>query len=175
MRRVVVLGTSGAGKSVFSEELARLIGAVHIDRDRFWSDDVSMESPEFCKNVERDISVDAWVFDGMPYYVEDLVFPRADTVVCLDYAKSLVMSRVIRRSLKQSLLRQQVGVHSPRPFKDWRKADHPARWAWATHNERHQQMREWSKRPEISHTNWIFLTSSQQSRRWLDLIRSKAI
>lgn len=168
MKRVVVMGASGAGKSTFSEELAAAVGASHIDRDRFWSDSVPMESPEYGAAIEKAISVDTWVFDGMPYYVEDLVFPRVDTVVCLDYPKRVVMSRVIRRSLKQSLLRQQVGVHSPQPFKDWRKAEHPVRWAWSTYLERREQMGDWANRPEVRHAKWILLKSPQQASRWLE-------
>ncbi len=168
MKRILVLGASGAGKSVFSDELARRIGGVHIERDRLWGDRVPMESEEFRRAVEVATAGSTWIFDGMPYYVENLVFSRADTVVCLDYSKKAVMSRVVRRSLRQSLLRQHVGVHLATPFKDWRKADHPVRWSWSTHSERRSQMSEWSKRPETSHATWIFLSTSNEASRWLE-------
>lgn len=171
MKRVVILGSAGAGKSTFTEELAAIIGASNIDRDRLWNDQVPMESPDYRAAVEKAISAEKWVFDGMPYHVEDLVFPKADTVVGLDYPKTVVMSRVIRRSLKQSLLRRQVGVHSPGSFRDWRKAEHPVRWAWSTHLERQQQMRDWSKRQETSHIDWVLLKSPRQARLWLEQLK----
>ncbi len=74
MKRVVILGASGAGKSTFSAELSKRIGAAHIDRDKLWSGRVPMESPEFRSAVEEAIAAGNWVFDGMPFYVEDVVF-----------------------------------------------------------------------------------------------------
>lgn len=168
MKRVVVLGTRGAGKSTFSTELVRRLGCTHIDRDRLWSEDVPMDSEEFRSAVDRATGKGCWVFDGMPFYVEDVVFQRADTVVCLDYGKPMVMNRVVRRSLRQTVLRQSVGVHTPISLLSVRQADHPIRWAWKTHSERRAQMREWAKRPELSHARKVFLRSPRQAKRWLE-------
>ena len=163
----MVLGASGAGKSTLSAALAERVGAAHIERDTLWGERVPMESPEFRCAVEDAIAADRWVFDGMPFYVEDIVFAAADAVVCLDYAKPVVMRRVISRSLRQSLLRRHVGVHAPLPFREWRKPDHPVRWSWSTHAERRQQMREWFAWPELAHTQRILLRSPREASRWL--------
>lgn len=172
MKRAVVLGTSGAGKSTFSAELARRMKCCHIDRDQLWGDDVPMESEEFRSAVDETTSKGCWVFDGMPFYVEDVVFSRADTLVCLDYSKPVVMNRVLRRSVRQTFLQQQVGVHSPLSLRSLRRADHPMRWAWTTHRERRDQMHEWANRPELSHTEKVFLRSPREAKRWLASVSS---
>jgi hypothetical protein len=52
------------------------------------------------------VSRPRWILDGGPYYVEDLVYPATDTVIVLDYAKPVVMCRVLRRTLAVELLRR---------------------------------------------------------------------
>lgn len=126
-----------------------------------------MESEEFRSAVDEETAREAWVFDGMPYYVEEMVFRRADTVICLDYSRFVTMTRVIRRSFRQTFLRQQVGVHSPMSLRSLREEDHPIRWAWKTHAERRAQMRDWAQRPELAHTKIVVLPSPRVGERWL--------
>jgi hypothetical protein len=107
----------------------------------------------------------------MPYYVEEMVFSRADTVVCLDFSRFVTMNRVIRRSFRQTFLRQQVGVHSPMSIRSLRESEHPIRWAWTTHAERRSQMRDWAERPELAHTKRVSLGSPREAEEWLSEIR----
>lgn len=168
VRRVVVLGTSGAGKSTLSAGLAERLGAKHIERDRLFGAAVPMDSPAYRETVAAAVSSDAWVFDGMPYYVEDVVFAVADTVVCLDFSRLVVMQRVLRRTLRQTLLRRAVGAHEPLRVRDLRSPEHPVRWAWSTFAERREQMREWPTREALAAVEVVGLRSPSAARRWLD-------
>lgn len=165
---MVVLGTSGAGKSTLSAELAERLDAEHIERDRLFGVVVPMGSPAYRETVAAAVSSDAWVFDGMPYYVEDVVFAAADTVVCLDFSRLVVMQRVVRRTLRQTLLKRRVGAHEPLRLGDLRSPEHPVRWAWTTFAERREQMREWPTRDELAAVDVVALRSPRAAGRWLD-------
>ena len=102
MRRVAILGCSGAGKSTFARALGARIGApvVHLDA-LFWRPGwVEPEPGAFRAAVAAAIAGDAWVSDGN--YVSrtfDLRLPRADTVIFLHQPRWLCVLRILRRGL----------------------------------------------------------------------------
>ena len=102
MRRVVVLGCSGAGKSTFARRLGAKLSApvVHLDA-LFWRPGwVEPSNEDFRAKVAAVVCGDAWVTDGN--YVGrtyDLRLPRADTVIFIDQPRWLCLARVFRRWL----------------------------------------------------------------------------
>jgi adenylate kinase family enzyme len=102
MRRVVILGCSGAGKSTFARELGAKIGAPVVYLDAlFWRPGwTEPTAAEFRAKVAAAVAGDAWVTDGN--YVSrtyDLRLPRADAVIYLDQPRWLCLVRVFRRWL----------------------------------------------------------------------------
>jgi adenylate kinase family enzyme len=87
-QRVVVIGCAGSGKTTLARALAARLGAPHIERDALGHD----EAPGFAAHVGATIDAAgrSWVFDGAPYNAELLVYPRADTIVALDYPRRVV-------------------------------------------------------------------------------------
>ncbi len=102
MRRVVILGSSGAGKSTFARALGARLGVpvVHLDA-LFWRPGwVEPEPDAFRAAVAAAIAGDGWVSDGN--YVSrtfDLRLPRADTVIFLHQPRWLCVARVLWRWL----------------------------------------------------------------------------
>ena len=100
MRRVVILGCSGAGKSTFARKLGARIGApvVHMDT-LFWEPGwVEAENTVFRARVSAAITGDAWITDGN--YIRrtfDLRLPRADAAIFIHQPRLLLMWRVIWR------------------------------------------------------------------------------
>jgi adenylate kinase family enzyme len=101
VRRVVVLGVSGAGKTTFAAALARKLGVPHIELDALhWEPNwVMAELDTFRDRVARAVAADEWVVDGNYAKARDLVWSRADTVVWLDYSFALSFMRLVRRTV----------------------------------------------------------------------------
>ena len=97
MRRIVVVGCAGAGKTTLSRELALRLGVPHVERDELGE----LGGDEYRAAVAAVARDDAWVFDGAPYFVDDVLYPRAEAVVALDYPRRTVMRRVVWRSLRR--------------------------------------------------------------------------
>jgi adenylate kinase family enzyme len=102
MRRVVILGSSGAGKSTFARALGARLGlpVVHLDA-LFWRPGwVEPENEAFRAAVAAALAGDAWISDGN--YVSrtfDLRLPRADTVIFLSQPRWLCVFRILWRWL----------------------------------------------------------------------------
>ena len=97
-------------------------------------------TPKYLSAIELAIAQPRWIFDGTPFWAEDLVYPVVDTVVFLDYSRVLCVSRALRRSARVELTRQPRGAHKPVGIRGWLDPEHPVRWAWSSQAERRDQL-----------------------------------
>jgi adenylate kinase family enzyme len=101
VRRVVIVGPGGAGKSTLAVELGRLTGlpVVHLDH-HFWHPDWVETPREEWRAVQQELFAgDEWIADGNYSATLDERLPRADTVIFCDFPVWRTLPRVIRRSL----------------------------------------------------------------------------
>ncbi len=99
MKRVLVIGSSGAGKSTFSAELGRIIKlpVIHLDKE-FWRPGwVMTDRDEWREKVGELVAGDEWIVDGSYDQSLDIRLPRADTVIFLDYPRYLCLWRIFKR------------------------------------------------------------------------------
>src|ERR671930_656406 len=85
--RIVILGRTGSGKTTLARELAAALGVPHVELDSlyFGPDFSTAPLPVLRERTTAAIAGERWVTDGNKRAVRDLVWPRADTIVWLDY------------------------------------------------------------------------------------------
>lgn len=101
LRRVVVVGSSGAGKSTFARRLGALTGlpVVHLDR-HFWQPGwVQMEREAWRAEHRRLVEAPRWIMDGTYGGTLAERLARADTAIFLDLPRRIALSRVLRRTV----------------------------------------------------------------------------
>ena len=110
MRRVVVFGTTGSGKSWLAERLAARHGLRLIELDAlFWGKDWQPAPLElFRHRVEREIRDGDWIVVGNYGQVRDLTWRAADTLIWLDLPFPLVMWRLLWRTLRRSITKENL-------------------------------------------------------------------
>src|ERR671934_546543 len=104
MPRIVVVGTSGSGKTTVAREVARRLGVPHVELDALYHGPGWAETPpeEFRRRVAAAMDGDGWVVDGnYESKLGDLVLRRADTVVWLDLPLRVALTRVTRRTIRR--------------------------------------------------------------------------
>jgi adenylate kinase family enzyme len=109
-QRVVVIGTTGSGKTTLAEQLAQIMNVPHIELDALhWEPNWVEASIEvFHSRVEQVIQQPTWVLDGNYSKVRDLVWARADTVIWLDYSLLVIMSRLLKRTIHRTLFKETL-------------------------------------------------------------------
>jgi len=99
MKRVLVIGSPGAGKSTLSHALAQRTGLplFHLDR-MFWLPGwVERDRDEGRAELAGVLEQDRWIIDGNYGSTLPMRLQRAETVIWLDYPTSLCLRRVFKR------------------------------------------------------------------------------
>ena len=101
----MVVGATGSGKSTLARRAAAKLGAVYVELDElFWDAGWTQATPDvFRARVERATDSPRWVVAGNYGRVRDLLWPRADTIVWLDYAFPLVLRRLTVRTVRRAV------------------------------------------------------------------------
>jgi adenylate kinase family enzyme len=102
MRKVLVIGSSGAGKTSLAISLGERMGLAVFHLDRYFWQPGWVETPtdEWLKALDNLLRGDAWVIDGNYSKTIELRMQYCDTVVFLDFPRMVCMWRVLKRFLK---------------------------------------------------------------------------
>ena len=102
MKRIIVIGCPGSGKSTFARALQRKLNIPlqHLDMI-YWRADGSFISKEDLKERLREIMAkDEWIIDGNYGSTMEMRFEKCDTVFFLDYPTEICLAGVRERSGK---------------------------------------------------------------------------
>ena len=114
MKRVLVIGSGGAGKSTFAKRLGEILElkVIHLD-SLFWSAGwVEMPKDQWRAMVEELIEGDSWILDGNYGGTLDLRLAACDGVIFLDTPRMICLKRIFKRRLshrKQSRRDMSLG------------------------------------------------------------------
>ena len=119
MRRVLVIGISGAGKSTFTRALGVRTGlpVIHLDRE-FWRPGWTVTPrEEWRMKVAALVAREAWIMDGNYSATLDLRLPRADSLFWFDYPRPICLRRAIKRVLTTyGRVREDLAPGCPEKF-----------------------------------------------------------
>lgn len=102
MKRILILGSSGSGKSILARQLGSTLElpVIHLDR-HFWHPGWQRTPhAEWVQVTKKLIARDAWIIDGNYRSTLDLRLKAADTVVFLDLPRWLCVMRAIKRRIE---------------------------------------------------------------------------
>ncbi|MBQ8088435.1 MAG: adenylate kinase [Clostridia bacterium] len=99
MKRVIVIGCPGSGKSVFSKRLHSITGIplTHLD-NLYWNADRTIVPREvFLSRLENVMNEDTWIIDGNYGSTMPLRMDKCDTIFFLDYPTEICIAGIMER------------------------------------------------------------------------------
>ena len=102
MKKIIVIGCPGSGKSTFSKKLHHITGIplFHLDMLYWNADKTTVEKSLFSQRLSQILSQDQWIIDGNYASTMELRLQHCDTVVFLDYPVELCLSGIRERQGK---------------------------------------------------------------------------
>jgi adenylate kinase family enzyme len=175
VKRVAVIGGSATGKTTLSRELARRLGVPHIELDALHHDAGWQEAPAEVLQARVDAALAAaghgWVVDGNYRGKLGLsVLERADTVVFLDLPLHTALRRVLWRTLRRSITREELWNGNRESFRIALSRDSIVWWVITQHRTHRTK---WPKRlAALREVSVVQLRSPREVRRWLQSIQA---
>lgn len=102
MKKIIVIGCPGSGKSTFSKELHKKIDIplFHLDM-MYWNEDKTTVDKEiFLEQLNNTLQKEAWIIDGNYSSTMELRLQACDTVFFLDYPLSWCLDGIKSRKGK---------------------------------------------------------------------------
>ena len=171
-QRLVVVGVTSSGKSTLAEKLAKRFGLDYIELDALHWEPGWQSAPleVFRSRVENATQGPRWIAAGNYHSVRDLIWPKAEAVIWLDYPLPTVLWQLTRRSLKRWWTRELLWGTNREPlwihFKLW-STESLYHWLLKTYWRRKREFPILFSRPEYQHLNVIQLKHPRETEAWL--------
>ena len=97
--RILILGSSGSGKSTFAKKLAELTGLPLIHLDNVWwkADRTHISREEFDLRLTEILQGEKWIIDGDYSRTWEPRIAACDTAIFLDYSEEECMAGITGR------------------------------------------------------------------------------
>ena len=175
--RILILGRTGSGKTTLARELAATIAVPHVELDSlfFGPGFTTAPLPRLRERTTAAVAAPRWVTDGNKRAVRDLVWPRADTIVWLDYPVAVSLWRLAERAVRRtSTLKAETGGGESSSGAGGRGllpqlllAAKGVITALRSHRGQRREYPVLFAQPENAHLAVVRLRSPRATRRWL--------
>jgi adenylate kinase family enzyme len=176
-QRIVVVGATSSGKSTLAERLAQKLNLNYIELDAlYWKAGwVGSSEDEFREKVKAATENTGWVVAGNYGVSRDIVWPRAEAVIWLDYPFFLILGRLLRRiwirwrtkELLWGTNREPLWIH----LKLWSK-DSLINWLFQTYWKRKRTYPKFFAQREYSHLIVFRFTKPRDMEAWYEKLKA---
>ena len=122
----------------------------------------------FRQRVSEAVDESRWVVDGNYSKVRDLVWGRADTVVWLDYSFTLVFWRVVIRTIRRILTKEELWNGNRERLSSLIGGDSMPYWVIKTYSKQKREFPKLFSQPEYSHKKFISHGTPKETDAWLE-------
>lgn len=172
-QRVVVVGVTSSGKSTLAEKLAQRFNLNYIELDALHWEPNWQGAPLqiFRARVEKATQAEKWIVAGNYRTVRDLIWPKAEAVIWLDYPLLIILRQLTHRNFKrwwtQELLwgtnREPFWVH----FKIWSN-ESLYHWLFKTYWRRRREYPLLFSQQGHQHLTVIHFRHPGETKEWLE-------
>lgn len=167
VRRILIYGVTGAGKTTLAARLAKETGIEwHSVDDLTWEPGwVEVPADEQRRRIGYICEQSEWILDTAYGKWVDLPLGQAQLIVALDYPRWFSLQRLVRRTVTRLFDKRPIcnGNHE-----SWRMLfSHEAIivWHFKSFNRKRRRIRRWANDPAAPPV--LRFTSSHHTERWL--------
>jgi adenylate kinase family enzyme len=165
----LVYGVTGSGKSTAAQRIAARTGLpLTIADDLTWAPGWEpVPEEEQRRRFTAIVEQDRWLLDTAYTIWLDLVLPRADLIVGLDYPRWLSLQRLIRRSVRRAIDKRPICNGNTESFRSLFSKDSIVAWHFRTFRRKRAWMRAWASADDSAPPILLF-TRPRDLQAWID-------
>lgn len=165
--RVLIYGVTGSGKTTLARQVADRTGIPwHSVDDLTWEQGwVAVALEEQRNRIAAICAEERWILDTAYGQWLDVVMPRTELIVGLDYPRWRSLSRLVRRTLMRAIDHRQICNGNTESFRQAFSRDSIIVWHFQSFARKRDRMRAWAADP--AGRDVVLLRSPAATRRWL--------
>jgi adenylate kinase family enzyme len=174
-KRLVVIGVTSSGKSTLAEKIAKRFELNYIELDALnWEPNWQAAPLEvFRSRVEMATQAEKWIMAGNYHTVRDLIWPKAEAILWLDYPLLTVLWQLTQRSFTRWWTQELLWGTNREPFwthfKFW-STDSLYHWLFKTYWRRKREYPMLLSQPEHQHLKLIRFQRPREADAWLETL-----
>ena len=170
LQRILIIGSTGAGKTTAAQVVAARCGLPRGELDALHWDAGWQAAPDdvFRGRVARLVAGPAWVIDGNYSRVRELTWGRAELIVWLDFALPTIFWRLFWRSIRRAHTREVLWNGNYERFRhQFFSRDSLFLWALQTHARQRATYAALFRSTEYAHATRLRLRTPAAASAWL--------
>lgn len=172
-QRLAVIGSSCAGKSTFARNLSELWDIPHVQLDALhWGPNwTPVPSEELRAAVDAATQGERWVIDGNYNSIRNLIWPRADTVIWLNYSFPTVWRRALIRTFSRAWNQEELYSGNRETFrKALFSSDSILLWILQTYRRHRREFPQEFAQPQHAHLEVLEFRKPAQAAAFLEQV-----
>jgi adenylate kinase family enzyme len=168
--RIVVVGTTGSGKTTTARRIGEIIGAPHVELDALhWESNwTEADTETFRRRIVEATAGERWVVDGNYAKGRDLVWPRAELIVWLDYSIARIFRHLFFRTTRRIVTQEELWAGNRERFRTgFLSRESLFVWALQTHWKKRKTYPKEFASPELAHVRIVRLRSARATNAFL--------
>lgn len=171
MRRVVIVGCTGSGKTTLAKRLSKKMNIPATDLDDInwlpgWQE---RDHVEACRMVTAEAQKPAWIICGNYSKFQELFLPQTDTLVWLDYSFPRNLCQLLLRSFLRLWRREVVCNGNVETWSKLLSRDSIVLWLFKTFRKNRQKYSGLSALPPAGMTI-VQHKNPKETERWLEAL-----
>jgi adenylate kinase family enzyme len=169
------VGNTGSGKTTVARALAEKLEFPVLELDSVYNQPgwEPLPEEEFRVRIADFALNQSWIIDGNynSLGMQELIWPVADTLVWLDMSRWVVMRRVIARTVRRAITREELWNGNREPLSNFTRLDpekNIIRWAWTRHDHYRERYQEVLAGPDMVHLRVVRLRTPGEVNTFLD-------
>jgi adenylate kinase family enzyme len=173
-QKIVVIGSTGSGKTTLAQNIAHRLNSPHIELDAlYWGPDwAETLRSDFRTKVSAVLERPAWVVDGNYTKTHDIVWSRADTIVWLDYKLSRIFWQLLIRTFRRVATRERLWNNNREHIREqFFSRNSLMIYLFQTHQRRANLFAKRFAQPEFSQKQLFRFSNPRATKVWLETLK----